>query len=111
LTDLFEAQPLALGAIGLAIGAGIAAALPHTDIENAYLGDTSETLKSKAVEIAGDQIERASTLASDLVEATTEGVRKEGLTMERAKAAVNDLSGKVSRVADAAGKSLSERAK
>ncbi len=31
LSDLFKAQPLALGAIGLAIGAGIAAALPHTD--------------------------------------------------------------------------------
>ena len=29
LTDLFKAQPLALGAIGLAIGAGIAAALPQ----------------------------------------------------------------------------------
>ena len=60
LTDLFKAQPLALGAIGLAIGAGIAAALPATDIENSYLGETSETLKSKAAEIAGDQIEKAS---------------------------------------------------
>jgi hypothetical protein len=95
----------------LAIGAGIAAALPHTDIENAYLGDTSETLKSKAAEIAGDQIERATTLASDVVEAATEGARKEGLTMEGAKAVLHDLSGKVSRVADAAGKSLSESVK
>jgi len=111
LTDLFKAQPLALGAIGLAIGAGIAAALPHTDIENAYLGDTSETLKSKAAEIAGDQIERATTLASDVVEAATEGARKEGLTMEGAKAVLHDLSGKVSRVADAAEKSLSESVK
>jgi hypothetical protein len=111
LTDLFKAQPLALGAIGLAIGAGIAAALPHTDIENAYLGDTSEALKSKAAEIAGDQIERATTLASDVVEAATEGARKEGLTMEGAKAVLHDLSGKVSRVADAAGKSLSESVK
>ena len=39
LSELFRAQPLALGAIGLAIGAGIAAALPKTDVEDAYLGE------------------------------------------------------------------------
>jgi len=47
LTDLFKAQPLALGAIGLAIGAGIAAALPNTDLENSYLGETSETVRKQ----------------------------------------------------------------
>jgi hypothetical protein len=108
LTDLFKAQPLALGAIGLAIGAGIAAALPATDIENSYLGDTSETLKSKAAEIAGDQIEKATSLATDVVETVAEEARKEGLTMDSAKAAMSDLSGKVGRVVDAAGKSVSE---
>jgi len=108
LTDLFKAQPLALGAIGLAIGAGIAAALPNTDIENSYLGETSETLKSKAAEIAGDQIEKASTLATDVVETVAEEARKEGLTVDGAKAAMDDLSGKLGRVVDAAGKSVSE---
>jgi hypothetical protein len=108
LTDLFKAQPLALGAIGLAIGAGIAAALPATEIENSYLGETSETLKSKAAEIAGDQIEKASSLATDVVETVTEEARKEGLTTDGAKAAMSDLSGKVGRVVDAAGKSVSE---
>jgi hypothetical protein len=108
LTDLFKAQPLALGAIGLAIGAGIAAALPATEIENSYLGETSETLKSKAAEIAGDQIEKAGTLATDVVETIAEEARKEGLTVDDAKAAMSDLSGKVGRVVDAAGKSVSE---
>ena len=64
LSDLFKAQPLALGAIGLAIGAGIAAALPNTEIEKSYLGETSETLKSKAAEIAGQQIEKVATVAA-----------------------------------------------
>ena len=108
LTDLFKAQPLALGAIGLAIGAGIAAALPATEIENSYLGETSETLKSKAAEIAGDQIEKATSLATDVVETVAEEARKEGLTIDGAKAAMSDLSGKVGRVVDAAGKSVSE---
>jgi hypothetical protein len=54
LTELFEAQPLALGAIGLAIGAGIAAAMPPTKVETAYLGETSDTTKEKAVEFVTD---------------------------------------------------------
>jgi hypothetical protein len=108
LSDLFKAQPLALGAIGLAIGAGIAAALPNTDLENSYLGDTSESLKSKAAAIAGDQIDKDSTLATDVVEAATGEARKEGLTLDGARAAVDDLSAKLGRVVGAAGKNLSE---
>ena len=72
------------------------------------MGETSETLKSKAVEIAGDQIEKASSLATDVVETVAEEARKEGLTIDSAKAAMSDLSGKVGRMVDAAGKSVSE---
>jgi hypothetical protein len=111
LTDLFKAQPLALGAIGLAIGAGIAAALPNTDIEKSYLGETSETLKNKAAEIAGQQIEKAATVATTVAETVTDEARRQGLTIDGAKAAMDDLSDKVGRVVDAAGKSVSETAK
>jgi len=109
LTDLFRAQPLALGALGLAIGAGIAAALPSTDVENSYLGETSETLKSRAAEIAGEQIDKAGTLATNIVETVTEEARKQGLTIDGAKGAMDDLSGKLGRVVDAAEKSVSDR--
>jgi len=111
LTDLFKAQPLALGAIGLAIGAGIAAALPNTDIEKSYLGETSETLKSKAAEIAGQQIDKAATVAAAVVETAADEARRQGLTIDGAKAAMDDLSGKIGRVVDAAGKSVSETAR
>ena len=111
LTDLFKAQPLALGAIGLAIGAGIAAALPNTDIEKSYLGESSETLKSKAAEIAGQQIDKAATVAAAVVETAADEARRQGLTIDGAKAAMDDLSGKVGRVVDAAGKSVSETAR
>jgi hypothetical protein len=111
LTDLFKAQPLALGAIGLAIGAGIAAALPNTDIEKSYLGESSETLKSKAAEIAGQQIDKAATVAAAVVETAADEARRQGLTIDGAKAAMDDLSGKIGRVVDAAGKSVSETAR
>ena len=109
LTELFRTQPLALGAIGLAIGAGIAAALPSSKVEAAYLGETSDTVKAKAAEFAAEQTARATTVAEGVMGAVTEEARKEGLTVEGAKSAVGDISAKVGRVADAAGKSISER--
>jgi hypothetical protein len=105
LAELFRAQPLALGAIGLAIGAGIAAALPKTDVEDEYLGEFSQTVKTQAAEIAGQQVEKATALAGDVVEAASAEARKQGLTPDGAKAAVDGITGRVGRVV-AAGKSI-----
>jgi hypothetical protein len=102
LTELFRAQPLALGAIGLAIGAGMAAALPS--VENAYLGDVSETVRSRTAEIAGQQIDKAASLATVVIDATAAEAREQGLTTDGARAAVKDITGRVGRVADAAKK-------
>src|ERR1700730_1981525 len=110
LTELFRAQPLALGAIGLAVGAGIAAAPPSTDVENAYLGNVSETVRSRTAEIAGQQIDKAASLATDVIDAAAAEAREQGLTTDGARAAVKDITGRVGRVADAAKKSAAERA-
>ena len=59
--------------------------------------------------MAGEQINKATTLASDVVEAAADGARKEGLTFDSAKTAMGDLSSKFARVVDAAGKSLTDR--
>jgi hypothetical protein len=109
LSELFRAQPLALGAIGLAIGAGIAAALPKTDVEDAYLGEVSQTFKTKATEIAGQQVDKVTTLASDVVEAASAEAKKQGLTPDGAKAAVDDITGRVGRVVDAAKNGVGEK--
>jgi len=108
LTELIRTQPLALGAIGLAIGAGVAAALPSSEVEAAYLGDTSETVKAKAAEFATEQTARATTLSEGVMGAVTEEARKQGLTIEGAKSAVGDFSTKVGRIVDAAGKGISD---
>src|SRR6202047_3719432 len=109
LTDLFRAQPLALGAIGLAIGAGIAAALPPSEVEAAYLGETSDSVKAKAAEFAGEQAARAATVAEGVIGAVTEEARRQGLTFEGAQSAVSEISTKVGRVLDATGKGISDR--
>jgi hypothetical protein len=109
LSNVFKAQPLALGAIGIAIGAGIAATLPATRLETDYLGETSDSVKAKAAEFATEQTDRVTAVAENVVEAVTEEARKQGLTLEGAKSAAADISAKVSRVVDAAGKGISER--
>jgi hypothetical protein len=109
LSELFRAQPLALGAIGLAIGAGIAAALPATDVEAEYLGEASDNLKEQAADFATEQVNRAATVAGDVVTAVSDEARKQGLTFDAAKSAVADIPGKVGRVVDAAGKGISDK--
>ena len=110
LTELFKAQPLALGAIGLAIGAGIAAAIPGTEAENAYLGEASEALRSKTAEIAGQQVDKATTLATQAIDVAAEEARKQRLTTEGVKAAADDLANRVGRVVKAAQTGATDRA-
>ena len=100
---------MALGAVGLAIGAGIAAALPPSEVEAAYLGETSDTIKAKATEFAAEQTDRASKVAEGVMRAVTDEARKQGLTIENAKSAAGEISAKVGRVGDAAAKSISDR--
>jgi hypothetical protein len=109
LADVFRAQPLALGAVGLAIGAGIAAALPSSELEAAYLGETSDTVKGNAAEFASEQATRATKVAGNVMDAVTEEARRQRLTVEDAKSAVGNFSAKVGRVVDAAGKGISEK--
>jgi hypothetical protein len=109
LTDVFRAQPLALGAIGIAIGAGIAAAFPGTEMEANYLGETSDNVRAKAAQFAAEQTERVKSVAGNVVEAVKEEASNQGLTLESAKAAAGDISAKVGRVVEASGKSISDR--
>jgi len=109
LAELFRTQPLALGAIGLAIGAGIAAALPATDLEAEYLGETADAVKQKARQFASEQATRATEAAESAVSAAADEARNQGLTAEGVKSAAGDISEKIGRVATAAQRATSER--
>jgi hypothetical protein len=108
LGDLFRSQPLAIGAVGLAIGAAIAASFPVTETETEYLGETSDFVKDKASEIAGEQVQRATEVGKKVAEAVADEARQQGLTGDGLKAAATDLSNKAGRVAGAAGLSSSQ---
>ncbi len=102
MTELFKAQPLAIGAVGLAIGAAVAASLPRTATEEEYFGESSEFVKQKAAELAGEQAERASEVGQKVAEAVADEARRQGLTPDGLKSAASDLSEKAQRVAQAA---------
>lgn len=98
LSDLFNEQPLLLGAIGVAIGAGIAASLPATETERELFGDTSDEMMTQARGYA----ERASSMARDVAGAAADEARRQGLTPEAAMAAVREVGEKAKRVVEVA---------
>jgi ElaB/YqjD/DUF883 family membrane-anchored ribosome-binding protein len=53
LTTLFDRQPLIAGALAFAAGAALGAALPHTDQEDALLGEEADKIRDQTAEAAG----------------------------------------------------------
>ncbi len=107
LGDLFDDQPLVLGALGVALGAGIAASLPATRLEADYFGNTADELKSRATDFAHQQTERVQTAAIDAASAAVDEARRQGLTPDGfIAAAAEGIGERVRRVAAAAGDSV-----
>jgi ElaB/YqjD/DUF883 family membrane-anchored ribosome-binding protein len=59
LDYLVHEQPLALGAIGLAIGAVLGAAAPRTRVEEQMMGQASRNLGEKARQMGSEQLDKA----------------------------------------------------
>jgi len=53
LADMLEWQPLVFGAVGIAIGAAVAGAFRACEIENKYIGETSDDVKADLNRRAG----------------------------------------------------------
>jgi hypothetical protein len=81
LTDFFERQPLALGAVGVAVGAGIAASIRTTEAEIKTFGGASDFVREAITEKAAD--------------AALQEVKAQGLTPETAQEALRTVSNKV----------------
>ncbi|MFC0241966.1 hypothetical protein [Rhodopseudomonas telluris] len=102
MTDLLEEQPLLLGALGLAIGAGIAASLPSTSVEADLFGETSDEFKAQARGFVDHASERVTAATRDAVGAATDEARRQGLTPDGVMKAVGEMGDKARRVVDAA---------
>jgi hypothetical protein len=102
LKDTFERQPLLLGAIGLAIGAGMAAAAPPTQLETEYAGDAAQKLTAHAKDLASAQVQRVAAAAERTLEAVKDEAAAQGLTPQAAKEGIAVVGEKIKSVAKAA---------
>jgi ElaB/YqjD/DUF883 family membrane-anchored ribosome-binding protein len=66
--EMLREQPLALGAIGLAIGAVLAAALPRTRKEDELMGSARDRLAEQAKEKGKEQLEKAKEVVGQAAE-------------------------------------------
>jgi hypothetical protein len=109
LTKTLERQPLLLGMIGLAIGAGIASAFPSTKIEQDMMGEAGAAVKDKIQEIATETSEFASQRAKDVLNEVKKEVAAQGLTPESAKESLKGVVEKVKTAATSSRESIKGR--
>jgi hypothetical protein len=109
LTDLMQRQPLLLGAIGLAIGAGVAASLRITATEADLLGDVSANFQGRTRDFAAEQTRRATNLVDGVATAVAEEARVQGLTPGGIKGKVGEAGQKIRNILDQASGSVRDR--
>ena len=104
LSNLLEEQPLILGAIGLAVGAAIGAALPITQTEDNWMGSTAHSVRQAAQDAARQEVDTLRAAAGQAVENVKQSAADHGLSTENlndlgrdvgthAKSAVNQVGG------------------
>jgi hypothetical protein len=98
LADGLERQPLLLGAIGLAIGAGIASTFASTKLENEVMGAQGANARDAFQGFVSDTRKRA----EQVIDTVKDEAQKQGLTTDAAKQAASGIAEKIKGVAGAA---------
>lgn len=104
LSESLEQQPLLLGAIGLAIGAGVASAFATTSVERELMGEFGTAARDTLNEVAGQAKDLASNVVSDL----KDEANKQGFTTDAVAKAADDIVDKVEAVVSGANASVSQ---
>jgi ElaB/YqjD/DUF883 family membrane-anchored ribosome-binding protein len=104
--ELLNDQPLAVAAVGLAIGAAIGAMLPHTTMEDEQLGGYREKLRNTSQAMLDQGIDQAEQVAADAYETVKQ---EAGRQDKKAGTLADRLGGIVKSAADATEQSVRER--
>ena len=105
LSEGLERQPLLLGVIGLAIGAGIASTFATTAIEGELMGEQGTVVRGKLRDLAEEAKDRANKVVANVQKEAD----RQGLTADAAKNAVSGIADKVKTVAGSGRDSLAKR--
>jgi hypothetical protein len=87
---VLEDQPLVLGALAFAAGAALGATLPHTEEEDALMGEAADEVKREAGHIAADLYEKGKERAGEVYSDVSE---KAGEIYEDAKGKIAGSDG------------------
>ena len=108
-----------LGALGVTVGALLAAVLPSTRAEDELMGDIRDDLRDRALDAGGAVLERGARVAGDVMDAATGAAEREGLTAEgaqgaaaQARSGITDMAQRVQHVVEegaAAARKATER--
>jgi hypothetical protein len=99
---VLQRQPLVLGALGLAAGAALGAALPATRREDELMGETSDDLKRRAWAAGREGYAKAEAAASAAYTAAGQEAKEQGLSPEGVASAAESVRHKFASVAEAA---------
>ena len=99
INETVAGNPLIAGALGLAVGAMIAAALPSTRPEDKLLGSAADDLKHKAEDVALDGIAAAKGIAAEIYQEAAGRAREEGLSADGAKKFAGQIGEKIKTTA------------
>jgi len=84
-----QENPLAVGAVALAIGTAVGFSLPQTERENELLGEARDSLIDRAQEVAQDTLEKVQQVAGDVMDqaqtTAKEKAKERGLTQTSAE--------------------------
>jgi hypothetical protein len=95
LSELLREQPLLLGGIGLAIGAGIASTFASTRMEGEWVGDAGARARAKLKDV----MDTVSGEVGRISREVEEDAADHGLSVEGAREAWDDVADKAAKVA------------
>jgi hypothetical protein len=70
---LLHGNPLMVGAAAIAVGATVGLALPETEAENEWLGETRDTMVERAQEVATEMRQAAGDIAGQVANDVVRG--------------------------------------
>lgn len=92
LMRIVREQPLVVGAVGLALGALIGAAMPRSRTEDELMGDTADEMKQAASEAVRSYYGEAKEAVGRVAERVRDEAEEQGLTTGSAKGAAEGLA-------------------
>jgi len=77
--QMLEANPIAMGAVGVVVGGIVGMMLPETEQEHRLLGETRDQVVGSMQDVAGQTMEKVQSVAKEAASAAAEEVKAQGM--------------------------------